>query len=341
MIGKDYELKLPELTNTDRFIYDNEIKPYLPHRVFDAHTHIQIPKFHPDLEIEMPLTKNPLFHDIDMEVLKSWWEILFPDAAVRGLILGMPTKECDIRGVNQYMAQHIDTNTYRFSILTGPQLSDNELEQQIIQYKPHGLKPYMCFSRKQNHNESGISDLISESQIALADKYRLAITLHVAKPRGMADTDNLKEINRLVKAYPHCNFILAHCGRCFIAPNMERALKSLSAAENLWFDTSAVCDTGVFLYLLSGYDKQRILFGTDLVTASGFRGTYVRMGMSWDWSCQENVQRPNGQDIRATFAAYENLCAFFHAAKFCKLSKSDFDNIFFNNAAKLFKILPV
>jgi len=329
-------MKTLELTQTDKFIYQNEIKPYLPKRIFDAHTHIQIPRYHPNLEQLMPITKDPLFNMIDMETMNHWWESLFPDSKVNGLLLGMPTKGCDINGVNRYLADNIDRGMNRYSILVSPDMSDSELEKQINDLKPAGLKPYMCFSKLKNYNESGICDLIPESQIALADKYHLKITLHVAKPRGMADDNNISEINRLTKKYPDCDFILAHCGRCFISPNMEYAIKRIEPADNLYFDTSAVCDTGVFLYLFNGFDRRKLLFGTDLVMATGFRGTYLRMGMSWDWYCEDAVKRPNGMEIKATFAAYENLCATFCAAKFSNFTPDDYNNILYNNSAALF-----
>jgi len=327
-----------EYTQADEFIYNNEIKPYLPHRIFDAHAHLQIPRFYPDLEQSYPPTKDPQLNTIDMPVLRQWWQTLFPNAQTAGLLLGTPSKQCDMKGVNQHLSQSVRDPDLRFSILTGPQFSADELERQIIELKPHGLKPYMFFSQLKNYNDSGICDMIPESQIALANKHELAITLHVAKPRGMADADNLDDITRLVKKYPRCNFILAHCGRCFIAPNMEDALKKLPVASNLWIDTSAVCDTGVFLYLLDRYDRNQILFGTDLVMAAGFRGNYIRMGTSWEWITVDKIARRGGQEICATFAAYENLCAMFHAAKFCKVTEAGRNSIFYNNAARLFKL---
>jgi predicted TIM-barrel fold metal-dependent hydrolase len=332
-------MEIPELTATDKFIYANEIKPYLPRRIFDAHAHLQIPQFNSDLEEALPITKASLFKTIDLPVLKKWWQILFSGAKVNGLLLPTPTKGCDINGMNEYIAKNVDAGKNRFSLIVSPELPAEQLEQQIINLKPQGLKPYMCFSRLDDPNLADICDMIPEPQIAIANKYKLAITLHVAKPRGMADLGNLAEINRLVRKYSDCNFILAHCGRCFIAPNMEAALKDLPVAENLWIDTSAVCDTGVFLHLFKNFNTKKILFGTDLVTAAGFRGTYIRMGMSWDWYLEDAVKRPSGQDIKATFAAYENLCTLFQAARFCDLTKNDLDDVFFNNSAKLFNLL--
>ncbi len=154
----------------------------------------------------------------------------------------------------------------------------------------------------------------------------------------MADPDNLKDISRLIKQYPKAQFILAHCGRNFIAPNMSDTLNNLPVAENLWIDTSAVCDSGVFLELFSRYDLSRILYGSDLVDASAFRGNYIRLGMSWHVVTPQLIARDGGLDSKATFAIYENLSALFQAARFCNLSEDDIQNIFYNNAVNLFQL---
>jgi glutamate-1-semialdehyde 2,1-aminomutase len=324
-----------ELTRTDKFIYENEIKPYLPRRIFDAHTHIQLPRFHPNLEKLLPLTKEPLLNTVDIDTLKLWWRTLFPASQTTGLLLGLPTKGCDMDGINKWLAAQADKQQ-RFSILVSPETSEAHLERQINDLAPSGLKPYMCFSRLSNYNDSLITDFLPEYQIALADKYNLAITLHVAKPRGMANDDNIRQINDLTAKYPGCKFILAHCGRCFITPNMEYALRYIEKAENLYFDTSAVCDPGVFLNLFNAFSRKKILFGTDLVTAAGFRGTYFRMAMSWDLFCEQDVKRQGGMEVKATFAAYENLCAMLCVAKFSDFSTDDYEDVFYNNAAALF-----
>ena len=208
----------------------------------------------------------------------------------------------------------------------------------IKKNKPSGLKPYLVHALVEDKQDARITDYITEDQLNLANDFGLAITLHVSKPRGMADPDNLKDISRLINQYPRAQFILAHCGRSFIAPNMAAALDSLPVAENLWIDTSAVCDTGVFLELFSRYDLSRILFGSDLVDATAFRGNYIRLGMSWHVATPHLIARDGGMKSRATFAIYENLSALFHAARFCKVGEDDIQNIFYNNAASLFKL---
>ena len=322
--------------NTDCLIYDREIKPYLPSRIFDAHTHLLINSHYPNID-SVPLAADPLLGDVGMAYLEQWWRVLFPHASVNGLVMGFPSRGCNMPEINKYAAAHVASDN-RFSLLVHPSMSTGTLEELILRYRPAGLKPYMVFAEVNDVQQAGICDMIPEHQITLADKYKLAVTLHVSKPRGMADLQNLSDIRRLVEKYPECNFILAHCGRCFIPPNMEDALKGLPVASNLWMDTSAVCDIGVFELLFGGFDRSRILFGTDLVTASGIRGTYVRIGMQWQWVTSAQLTPVGKKPIEATFAAYENLCAMLYAAKFCKLKKVELENIFFNNASRLFKL---
>lgn len=324
-----------QLREVDKLIYRNEIRPYLPARIFDAHSHIYLKRYNTALK-SLDDSNNPLLKNVDVSDLMDWWKTLFADSKISGLILGFPTRNCNIMAINTHLSNHVAPPNI-FSILCSPEISEKELEASIIQLQPAGLKPYMCFAKRKDFGSASIFEMIPEYQIALAHKYGLAVTLHVAKSRGMADPQNLSDIKRLVKQYPHCNFILAHCGRCFISPNAEEMLKFLPVADNLWIDTSAVCDTGVFLNILSKYEKKRIIFGTDLATATGFRGTYVRMGTSWNAITDDKI---TGSKLLpdATFAAYENLCAFLSAARFCKLTESNLNDIFYENASALFKL---
>jgi len=327
-------MKKITINNNDQFIYNNEIRPYLPEHIFDAHSHILKTEFH-----DYKDNSDPFYYDIDMNDLQESWRILFPDSRINGLVMGMPVYNCDLERENEFVAASIKDDKNRFSIMTKPQMSLENLESAIKTMKPNGLKPYLVHALIDDKQNARITDFITEEQVELADKYHLTVTLHVSKPRGMADNENLEDISRLVKEYPNCQFILAHCGRCFIAPNMKDALDSLPDAENLWIDTSAVCDTGVFLELFSRYDTSRILFGSDLVNATAFRGSYVRLGLSWHAVTSEMIKRVNDfVESKTTFAVYENLSALFQAAKHTNTNEESINKIFYENASKLFKL---
>ena len=325
-----------KLNETDRLIYEKEIEPYLPEKIFDAHAHTRIDEFYVDVDTSYRLAEQPLLRDVDMSWLKSWWQSLFPSKAVNGLVMGFPAKDCPIDKINLHVSNDVSLPD-RFSILIHPKTAAEELERQIQKFKPTGLKPYMLFADIEDYRKAGIMDMISEEQLDVANSHSLCLTLHVSKPRGMADEQNLSDIARLVRDFPNCNFILAHCGRCFLSYYMEETLDRLCVAENLWFDTSAVCDLGVFINLLARYDRSRILFGTDLVTATGFRGKYITMGFAWDACGPDAISSPALPPKPATFAAYENLRTLIQAIRFCKLTEAEINSVFYENSRRLFK----
>jgi predicted TIM-barrel fold metal-dependent hydrolase len=324
---------IPSWTETDRQIYDTEIRPWLPDRLFDAHTHLIDNALHPRLAETMPLALDPMLGNIDLPRLEAWWRMLFPEAQVSGLLMAFPTEDVDVAAENAFVARSAEGTPHRFSLMTRPETPAADLEAEVLRWRPAGLKPYLVFARRPDPENAALRDLIPEEQLDVADRHGLAVTLHVAKARGMADPDNLRDIARLVHDFPRCQFILAHCGRCFIAANMEAALEALPVEENLWLDTSAVCDTGVFLHLFRRYDPTRLIFGTDLVTAAGFRGTYTPLGRSWHVITAAQV---SGLEARPTFAAYENLRALLLAARHCGWTDRMREDLFYNNAARLF-----
>lgn len=320
----------------DLFIYEHEIQPYLPERIFDAHSHLLKTECHDCIN----KADDPFFYNVEMDDLQDCWQVLFPDSKVNGLVMGTPLYHCDLDAENRFVAESVVDADDRFSLMTSPEMSPEKLKKEIEKYSPAGLKPYLVHAVVEDKQQARITDFILEEQLQLADDFGLAVTLHVSKPRGMADAENLQDISRLIRQYPKCQFILAHCGRCFIAPNMADALDGLPVAENLWIDTSAVCDTGIFLELFSRYDLSRILSGSDLVNAAAFRGSYVRLGMSWHVVTPEIVARQGGLPSRATFAVYENLSSLLLAARHCHVDKEDIRNIFYGNAAELFGLNP-
>ena len=325
------------LTDDDRQIYQTEIAPWLPARIFDAHTHLLINRCHPQLAETMSLAEDALLGDVDLPWLQQWWRALLPGIEVRGMVMGYPTKDVLVAEENREVATQCTAAHLPFALLVKPSDSMEQLEADIQQYRPAVLKPYMCFVEGKPMNDSDITDLIPEGHLALADKYGLAVMLHVAKPAGMGGAGNLRDIARLSVAYPNCQFILAHCGRCFITPNAERMVAELPRAQNIWMDTSAVCDAGVFLTVLKHYDRAKIMFGSDLVTAVGFRGNYIRMGLSWHCCTDEMVERQGGMAHRSTFAAYENLAALCFAVRFLELDAVAREALFSGNGERLYR----
>ncbi len=317
-----------EYRQQDSDIYNERIKPFLPGKIFDTHAHLLLDEYHPNLFELNPITKIEGLHDIDAEKLKAWWKELFPGVDVSGMIMGFPTKCCDLKNINKSVSKQAKQNGYPFVMMVHPQDSPVDMERSAKETNAVALKPYMVFVEKTNFKDCAITDMIGEEQLEIADEYGLAVILHVSRPQGMADKRNLAELRYLSRKYQNCQFILAHCGRCFIGINAKKMIRDLTQADNIWIDTSAVCDSAVFIHLLRDFRLDRILFGSDLVTAAGFRGSYIKFADQWK----------NYLDDACTFELYENLCSLLEGAEICQLGKYDLCNIFYNNAAKLFNL---
>ena len=202
-----------ELTDDDRLIYEREIAPWLPPRMFDAHSHLMIDRCHPGLPDTMAMADDPLLVDVDLPWLEHWWATLLPDIDVRAMVMGFPTVDVLMADENRIVAEQCATTNHRFAWLVKPSDPLDRLEADILQYRPSVLKPYMCFVEGMPINEARITDLIPEGQLALADAYGLAVMLHVAKPSGMGDPVNLRDIGRLAAEYPNC-LRAAGCRSC-------------------------------------------------------------------------------------------------------------------------------
>jgi len=59
--------------NNDIFIYKNEIRSWLPNKIFDSHSHLMHTKYH-DYH---PEKEDPYFYTVEMEDLEQSWKELF------------------------------------------------------------------------------------------------------------------------------------------------------------------------------------------------------------------------------------------------------------------------
>ncbi len=68
----------------DILIYNNEIRPYIPEKIFDAHTHLckrELHEYHSDLDGLYNLS-----NDVGMSELENCWKTLLPDSEIKTLL---------------------------------------------------------------------------------------------------------------------------------------------------------------------------------------------------------------------------------------------------------------
>jgi glutamate-1-semialdehyde 2,1-aminomutase len=160
----------------------------------------------------------------------------------------------------------------------------------------------------------------------------------MVRPRALADPLNQEVIRTFCQRYPNARLILAHAARGFNPHHTIEGIASLKGLGNVWFDTSAVTDSGAFEAIIGAMGVERLLYGADF-PVSHMRGRCVALGDAFIWLSDENVnlQQPIGT-IVPTLVGLESLRTLKLACMSLRLSDSDVQRIFFDNARDLFHL---
>lgn len=317
-----------------------DLADFLPSKVFDAHVHIYRTK---DL--------NQKLDDLLMEKsevsIGDWIEFTqdtFGDVPLGGLFMPFPSASGDIEASNNYLTaqlndyNHEETNTYKGSILIAPGMSIDHVYECLE--CPHivGFKPYHVYSTQKPTFQSNIDGFIPEWAYKIADEKGLAITLHMVKDGALADEDNYRHIVEKCTKYPNMKLILAHAARGFHGPNTVKGIKQLKGLQNVYFDLAAICEAAPIEAILREFGPTKIFWGTDL-PVSIMRGKYLTLGDSFLSDFDGVIKKDSKIKINLLQVMIESLRAFKEAAHYYCLNKDDLEDIFYNNAAKLFGII--
>ena len=164
----------------------------------------------------------------------------------------------------------------------------------------------------------------------MANERKLPIILHLFRRAALSDPSNFRYITTMSKRYPNAQLVLAHCARGFAGWSMMKSIKELEDCGNIWFDLSAICESGPMAACILKNAGKRTMWGSDY-PASMLRGRAVGVGKWQDWLVDDDFKGPE----RALIPA-ENLLAFYHAALLLDLDQTQINDIFCNNAEALF-----
>ena len=315
-----------KLTSFDREIWGEELEAFVPEKVFDVHTHLWDNRFAPSADCRLWNT--------DFPALDKWSKEIFPGRKLEYLLLGFPLAGMKLDGFHEFMAEEIaKSNLHLGSTIVTPEMSAGELDDLIGKYHFCGVKPYRTFAA--DPANCRITDYFPEELIEVANERKLCVTMHMAKFDGIADKENMDDLQYLTAKYPGVRWILAHCARAFNAYSLGKSIFFLRDLPNIYYDLSAVCDVYAIWLLFKYEDIKRIMFGTDNVISGGMRGNYITWGRGWQYFPGMDVPHCCG---KATLVCYENLRAIRRAADMAELNLSQIGDIFYNNAIKFFDL---
>jgi predicted TIM-barrel fold metal-dependent hydrolase len=321
----------------DQQIWEEELEDFVPSRVFDAHIHM--------LHLEhLPQSTTGVFHswsEADLPTLKKWAARLYPRRETHFLVLGTPAPGIDVAAHNRWCIQQVQQDPQsRMNRLVTPSCGVSDIERDIREYGFIGLKPYRLFSVTGDVAQCHIHEFLPHEQLELANELGLWVTMHLSRFHGCADEFNLKDLQEFTSSrYPKIKWILAHCARSFTYWPIRQAIDQLRDMPNIWYDVSAVTDVRPMITLFSQEDHRRILYGSDGLDATYFRGQYVALGRAWQGLdvARYNLQFPHC-DGRPILAIYEQLLSMKHAAEIAQWCDDDVEDVFWRNAAEAFGV---
>lgn len=320
------------LSGVDRACIER-YRDFLPKRVFDAHMHVycdgSIPAFSGTSVFSAPAAA-PEDYLRDMRQLlpgvRSFGMncIPMPDPALTQTDNGLRSR------VNRFAAEAAaHTRACCASAYILPSDSVETIHHFTDQPQVRALKCYAYGAGRAEIEPLDVEDFLPESAWAAAKEKKIPIILHLMHPEGISDKSNLDYVEQMTARYPEVPLVLAHCARSFASWTLIRQLRSLPDRENIWFDLSAICESGPMLACLLKTNCKRVVWGSDYPICM-HRGRAITLAGSQTWLDSDAFS-----SLPRTYIAVENLQALYEAALLMNLDQTQVDDIFYHNALRL------
>ena len=318
------------LATEDREFYERELASFVPDHVFDAHCHL----YHPD---QGKWSGLGFAKSIGYREHQRLAKQLYPGRLLADLFIHSVWEKTEV--ANEWLAEQVRQHpTGRGLFLAKPTDDPEWVRQEVRRLGMHGLKCYHVFAQTEPTWEADIPDYLPERLVRVADKEGWAITLHVVKSRALADPSNIHWIRHYCQTYPRMKLILAHSARGFQPAHNLEGLPKLTGLDNLYFDTSANCEPIAHQAILRIIGHERLLYGTDF-PVSLLRGRSVAVADTFLWLYGDTpVWNEKHKTIRPTLVGHEHLRSLKWACWSEKLSDKKVEDVFWNNAARLFNV---
>jgi glutamate-1-semialdehyde 2,1-aminomutase len=201
-----------------------------------------------------------------------------------------------------------------------------------------GLKCYHVYATEEPTFNAPIPSYLPEEQVRIAHEEGLSITLHLVRPRALADPVNQEVIRAYCERYPNVKLILAHAARGFNPHHTIEGIGTLRGLPNLWCDCSAVTDAGACEAILLTLGVERLLWGSDF-PVSHTRGRCVAIGDSFLWLSPDNTDfAAHYAHVQPTWVGLESLRVLKLAAMTLRLTDAEVEAIFWGNAQAVWGI---
>lgn len=313
----------------DRFLLE-KLNDFLPERIVDAHAHLYSTKIRPETA-----AVNDEYGTADAKRFLKDAKLLYGDRNVRAVFLPWPTtslRESNVRErVNDWIVSQLETAPdcgVEVYVMPGDSVAD--IEAMLVHPGICGFKPYYMTAEGDAGGESDIESFLPESVWQVANKRGMCITLHMMKKLSPADPVNLSYILEKTKKYPNAKLILAHCGRGFAAWTILETARKFKGIPNIYYDMAAICEPAPMFEVIRQAGADHVMWGTDYPLAQ-LRSRPFSSGSGSFW-----LGKAGNPSMPCALMGLESMFAFYQAVQMLDLSKQDVEDIFYNNAVRIF-----
>lgn len=327
-----------EFTDHDRQLFDSALADFIPPDSFDAHAHwYDTTHIHPLSDDSEPYKRTDIGYDVMIESMSAW----MGDRVIRrGLYFPFPVPGLDCKAANQFLADELRAHPEcRGLMMITPGHDPADVERDLKEHNFSGFKVYHCFADRKETFYADQSEFLPEWAWKLADQYGLWITMHMVLPKALSELANQTYIVEHCRRYPNARLVLAHAARGFNASHTADAIHVLRGIDNVYFDSSAICEPTAFEAIIRQTGTTRLMYGSDF-PVSDIRGRALSTGDGFMWLYQHNVDW-NGWLHGGHFpVGIESLLALKQACRTMCLNDGDIERIFKTNAEQVLGIKP-
>ncbi|MFB3905763.1 MAG: amidohydrolase family protein [Acidobacteriota bacterium] len=321
--------------------YEKNVAPFLPDRVLDFHAHTWKSEHWKEVPWETGKEGTRYLvttEQYGVETLLADGKRIFPDRDYLAVCFGYPTPAAHLEKENDYVAGAGERPGLFPLYLAGNGLTPiQEIEKTVRDRGFFGYKVFLNWYGD-NYSHVRVRDMLGSDELKLADRLGLVVLLHVPAARRLADPLVQEGVKAWSEACPNARFVLAHCGRAYHPDEMSQAIGAIADLSNVYMDSSMVMEPQVLQMVLENIDSSRLLYATDFPVAA-MRGRRVYVMDHWVDVVLEGYPpsafRVAGDNIHATFMAWEIALAVKRAADMVKLPARRLRDIFFENGIKV------